>query len=182
LKLLLQLFALPCLLASSAFAQYGDVVVNTGGAVNCVTVKGETGFDAATWTIGGVVATGNTGSTVTVSYPNLTDLIITKRLDTCSNQILNNFVASKTFPSVVLTQYSYATQASPAFPMVVVTLSNAILNNYTIVGSEGAHPAETLDFTYSKVCVKNYTLTSSGTQGSSTQVCYSPYSHLVTGS
>jgi hypothetical protein len=64
---------------ASALAQTpGSVVVNTGNKIDCVTAKGEQGFEATSWSIGGTVASKVTPGGVLGGTPSLKDLVITK--------------------------------------------------------------------------------------------------------
>jgi type VI protein secretion system component Hcp len=170
MKLLLLAASFACMLAPKAYAQY-DIVVNTGGAVNCVASLTERGFSAFLWSVGGTVNVAVNG-VLQPSRPNLSTIQITKNIDQCSSpQLQRSFFTGARFPTVVLTQYRTATQSVLPQPMAVVTLTDAILTQYSLSGSADSSATENLAFAFGKLCIRDYTYDSLGS-GTSTQACY----------
>jgi type VI protein secretion system component Hcp len=160
------------LLATSALAQQGAVVVNTGGNINCVTVKGEDGFDARSYSLGGSVVTGTISSGSAASgKPALQDLNIAKNFDACSEHLIQTFLGAKVIPTVTLIQYSN-TSSNTLYAALTITLTNAIINSYEVTGAPSVHPTESIAFTYSKVCVTSITQNPDGSLKSPVHVCY----------
>lgn len=169
MKLLLLAASFACVLGPKAFAQY-DIVVNTGGAVNCVTTLKENGFTASSWSVGGTVNVSYAGIP-RASSPSLSSIQITKSLDQCSSpQLQRSFFMAARFPLVVLTQYRWLGQENPQ-AVAVVTLTDAILTDYSLSGTTDSLTSENLAFVFGKLCIKDYTYDSRGV-GSSTQACY----------
>ena len=160
------------LFVTSAFAQRGAVVVNVGGAVNCVSTKGESGFDATSYSLGGSEATskvGSSGSGAGAGKLDLSDLTINKNFDACSEQLIRSFLSGKFIPTLTLIQYSAGERP---FAALTITLSTAIINNYQVTGAPDVRPTESLAFTYNKVCVKSVSQKPDGTLESPVTVCY----------
>ena len=159
------------LLATSALAQRGAVVVNVGGAVNCVSVKGEAGFDATSYSLGGSEATSKAGGASGGSFgkPSLSDLTISKNFDACSEQLIHTFLGGKVIPTLTLIQYS---AGEHPFAALTITLSTAIINDYQVTGAPDIRPTESLAFTYNKVCVRSISQKPDGTLETPVTVCY----------
>ncbi|HWW23063.1 MAG TPA: type VI secretion system tube protein Hcp [Edaphobacter sp.] len=170
MKLLLSAVC-PFFLATSALAQQGAVVVNVGAAVNCVTTKGETGFDATSYVLGGTEGTGKPGATQAAGKPALTDLSISKNFDACSEQLIQSFLSGKVIPSMTLIQYSNSASNQP-YAALTITLTNAMINSYEVTGAPSVHPAESLSFSYRKVCMTSVSQRPDGSLGSPVHVCY----------
>ncbi len=161
------------LFATAALAQHGAVVVNVGGSVNCVTVKGESGFDATSYVLSGTEGKqqpgGGAGSTATA--PSLTDLTITKHFDACSEQLIREFLAGRRLPTVTLVQYA-GSGAGAAYAALTITLTDAMINNYQVTGAPSVLPIESLGLTYTKVCIASITQNADGSLQSPVRVCY----------
>jgi type VI secretion system secreted protein Hcp len=156
-------------LVTSALAQRGAVVVNVGGAVNCVSVKGESGFDATAYSLGGTDPTKPGSTSGGSGKPNLSDLTITKNFDACSEQLIRTFLGGKVIPTVTLIRYS---AGEHPFAALTITLSTAIINDYQVTGAPDVRPTEVLALTYNKVCVKSVTQKPDGSLESPVTVCY----------
>ncbi len=160
------------ILTAGASAQNnGEIVLNAGPAINCLSGTHLTGFNAFTWTLGGTDAFPGSGSGGSASKTTLSDLTITRNVDVCSEALLKNFMAGKSYPTLTLTQYE-GTGVQGATPYMIVTLSNVIINGYGVGGSNSTAPAETISFGYSKVCVETFPRTASGATGQPVSVCY----------
>jgi type VI secretion system secreted protein Hcp len=159
------------LFVTSALAQRGEVVVNVGGAVNCVSTKGESGFDATSYSLGGTEATSKVGSSsgAGAGKLDLSDLTINKNFDACSEQLIRTFLAGKVIPTLTLIQYS---AGEHPFAALTITLSTAIINDYQVTGAPDVRPTESLAFTYNKVCVKSVSQKPDGSLESPVTVCY----------
>jgi type VI secretion system secreted protein Hcp len=163
--------ALLSLAVASASAQSkGDITINigAGSAVNCTTAMGESGFNAASWSISG--ANSSKGVTGTAGKTSLAELVVLRTVDTCSEQLVRNFVSGQQFPTLVLTQYGAS--GGKAFPKMVVTLSNVIIDNYMLGGTTTIRPSETVSFLYSKVCIATTPVNLDGSLGQAVSVCY----------
>ena len=156
----------------SASAQSkGDITINvgSGSAVNCTTNTGEHGFNAASWSIS---ASNSTKGTSTVSAKtSLAELVINRNVDTCSEQLIRNLVSGTVFQTLVLTQYS-TTSNHTVFPKMVVTLSNALIDDYTLGGTVSVRPTEAVNFLYTKVCIATTPVNLDGSLGKAVSVCY----------
>jgi type VI protein secretion system component Hcp len=179
MKLLLAVVALVCL-ARPAVAQSGDLVVNTGGSVNCVNVKGESGFDALSYSLGGEntsTVVGGTGQQL--KKPSLSDLNIQRTFDPCSEALIQSFLSGKVMPTVTLIQYAKVTSNATPYAALTITLSNALINSYQISGSASLRPTESVAFTYSKVCVASVAQRPDGSLAQPVRVCYDLSKNLV---
>lgn len=176
MKLLLLAASFACMLAPKAHAQY-DIVVNTGGAVNCANKDLESGFQAFSWSVGGTVTASGYG-VLRPGKPSLSSIQITKNIDQCSSpQLQRSFFTGAHLPRVILTQYQTATSDRGPLPAAVVTLTDAILTQYSLSGSVGSAATENLAFAFGKLCIRDYTYNSVGAgpgtgAGTSTQACY----------
>ena len=178
MKLLLLAASFACVLTPKAFAQY-NIVVNTGGAVNCVTSPTERGFAAFSWSVGGTVNVGSVAGVLRSSKPSLSSIQITKNIDQCSSpQLQHYFFAATHFPTVVVTQYRNVGTATPQ-TVAVVTLTDASLTEYSLSGTTDSPAAENLAFVFGKLCIRDYTYDSSG-RGTSTQACYNVNTQIET--
>jgi type VI protein secretion system component Hcp len=170
MKHVLLFTALICLVVPAAFAQ-GDLTVNTGGSVNCVTATGESGFNIESWTIGGTDAVrfrlGTGGPSV--ARPVLSDLSISRQMDACSAQLQQKFLMTAAVPSFVLTQYA---RGLKPLATLTITLTKPIMTSYQITGSTGDRPSELVSFTFSKVCLKEQKTKADGSVPTSTEICY----------
>jgi type VI protein secretion system component Hcp len=164
-------------LVGSAVAQQGAVVVNVSGVMSCVTAKGETGFDATFYSLGGTDGVEKPGAPERNKAPTLADLTITKNFDACSEQLIRLFLGSKVIPSMTLIQYS-ATSRDP-FAAVTIKLTNALINKYEVTGAPSVHPTEALDFTYSKMCITSVTQNPDGSLKSPVTVCYDAAANML---
>lgn len=160
------------LVAGVAAAQQGAVVVNAGGAVNCVTTKGETGFDATSYALSGTLdKQDQPGAGQSVTSPSLTDLTISKHFDACSEHLIRVFLAAKRIPRVTLIQYAGASDRAP-YAALTITLSDAMISRYQVAGAPSVLPRESLGFTYSKVCIASITQNADGSLSNPVRVCY----------
>jgi type VI protein secretion system component Hcp len=169
------LLAFTFALCTSAYAQDGSVVVNTGNKTNCVTAEGEQGFAARTWSIGGTVTDNIASKVGSTSAPALHDLSITKNVDACSSQLIQDFLGAlggKPIPTVTLIQYSAAKGEQRPVALITLTLTDAIINSYSISGAPSVNPVETLTFDYKKMCFTNVTLGDEGQVKSTVTTCY----------
>lgn len=179
MKLLLMCGAFVCLSLPQVKAQSsGDITINTGGTLSCTTVKGESGFNALTWSIGGAEAvTINAGAGSGIGKPILAELVASRSLDACSEQLIKTFVVGRAIPTVVLTQYS---GGEKPFAFIVVTLSHVFLTSYEISGAVRQQPTEILKFAYQQVCVQTTGQNSDGSHQMPVKVCYNTATNIVT--
>lgn len=178
MKSLLMCGALLCLAVPQIKAQIsGDITINTGGTVSCTTAKGETGFNALSWSIGGseMVALSK-GAATGIGKPVLAELVASRLIDSCSEQLIKNFVGSHAIPTLVLTQYAGGERP---FPFIVVTLSKVFLTSYEINGAVRQPPTELLKFAYQQVCIQTTGQNSDGSHQQPVKVCYNTATGLV---
>ena len=169
MKFALVTVVLSLLSISGAGAQSpGQIIVNIGVTANCIVGASVSGFNALTWTIGGADPSSINNKESKVS---LSDLTLTRNVDLCSESLIKGFLVGDRFPTLTLTQYEGAV-AGPAFPYMVVTLSNAIVNGYSVGGSNSMEPAETVSFGYSKMCVQTTCQNPDGSLKQPVSVCY----------
>jgi type VI protein secretion system component Hcp len=164
-------------LAASAVAQQGLVVVNVGG-VNCASSNGEAGFDATSYSLSGKEVGDTPGSLKSSKAPSLADLTITKNFDVCSEQLIQLFLSDKVISSLVLTQYGTSALGTP-FAALTIKLTNATISNYEVKGAPSVHPTEALSFSYTKVCVTSVEQKRDGSAGSPVTVCYDVLRNVV---
>jgi type VI protein secretion system component Hcp len=157
--------------ASASAQAKGDITVNvgSGSAVNCTTTTGETGFNAASWSISASNSTKATPGAA-AGKTSLAELVVNRNVDTCSDQLVRNFVSGQFFPTLVLTQYGGT--GGKVFPKMVVTLSNVFIDNYTLGGTTSVRPTEAVSFIYQKVCIATTPLNPDGSLGTAVSVCY----------
>ncbi len=158
--------------AASASAQSkGDITVNIGNSssVNCTTNKGETGFNAANWSISGTNASNAVFQKPVQTM--LANLIVSRNVDTCSEQLFRSLVAGTTFPTLVLTQYGVSAGQMP-YSAMVVTLTNVMVDSYSIGGTTSVRPSESVSFAYSQVCIATTPLNADGSIGRQVSACY----------
>ena len=165
-------FALPAMSQTA-----GNIVVDIPGGVTCSTAAHETGFDVSTWKIGGkdpsvAIASGMSGK------PQLQDLILTRSVDACSEQLIKSFVSGKVIPTLTLTQYD-AAGSGQVFAAVTVTLSRSIIDSYSISGATATRSVETLDIVYSEVCIATVAQNASGVLQPAQKVCYDAVKNRV---
>lgn len=179
MKIKLYLVWLACLAAPAAWAST-DITVDTGNTINCVTARGEKGFNIDAWSLSGsdsvVFSFGGVGRTS--SRPQISTLSLTKTLDACSAQLQAMFLSAHQLPSFTLTQYRTTADGIQAY--VVVTLTDPAMTSYQIQASEDVRAAERVSFTFRKVCLKTTpTQTAHGSLGSSTTICYDRVSDIT---
>jgi type VI protein secretion system component Hcp len=161
------------LAVSAASAQQkGDITVNvgSGSSVSCTTTMGESGFNVASWSISGSNSAKTSTLTLTDAKLTLAELVVNRGVDTCSEQLVRNFVSGQLFPTLVLTQYGAT--GSKVFPKMVVTLSNVFIDNYSLGGTTSVRPTEAVSFIYQKVCIATTPVNSDGSLGQPVSVCY----------
>jgi type VI protein secretion system component Hcp len=129
------------------------------------------GFAATGWSLTGTNST-KFALKITPGKTSLGDLVVTRPMDVCSEQVLKAFVAGTNYPTLTLTQYSIYGTAKKAYAAMVVTLTTAFVNDYSLSGSTGNKTIETVSYAYQKVCFATTALTSAGVPGTKTTVCY----------
>jgi type VI protein secretion system component Hcp len=167
-------------LASAAAQTTGEIVISGASTKNCLPISNSNlnGFNALTWSLGGADAV-SFGSNGTAGRVALADLVLTRNVDVCSEGLIKNFLVGQSFPTLTLTQYEGGGGATPAYAYMVVTLSNAVVNNYSVGGSNSTDPGETVSFGYSKLCVQTTGLNNNGTLKPPVSVCYNLATNTV---
>jgi type VI secretion system secreted protein Hcp len=151
----------------------GQIVVNVGSGTNCIQGSSLSGFNALSWTIGGVdpVSVGSGGG-AGAGKPALNDLTLTRNVDVCSETLIRYFLVGERYPTLTLTQYESRGGSGQTYAYMVVTLSNAVINGYSVGGSNSVDPGETVSFGYSKVCVQTTGQNPDGSLKTPVSVCY----------
>jgi type VI protein secretion system component Hcp len=157
--------------AGAAAQNPGEIVISGMPTPNCVTNRHLNGFNALSWTLGGVDSvTFGSGPSGTAGKVALADLTLTRIADVCSESLIKYFLVSKYFPTLTLTQYEGS--GAEVYAYMVVTLTDAVVNNYSVGGSNSTDPGETVSFGYSKLCVQTTGLNPNGTPKPPVSVCY----------
>jgi len=145
-------------LATTAFAQNpgrgaqrSSITMAVEG-LNCTTSLGGFTFPAMSWSFGATdtlpAAGGSGGVTGKVS---LSDLMITKRTDSCSPALFTATVSGRHFRRVTLIQQD--THRDDTFK---VTMEEVIVSSYQIGGTERDEvPSEQVAFHFSKICFED---------------------------
>lgn len=168
MKLFPACFAL--LFVAPIVAQSGAISVNVNG-ITCTTISGETGFNGLTYQIGGTVKTDPSEPPKPAKVAALSDLVVTKAFDGCSEPLIRLFLSEKPAPTLTLIQYANAGSESMV-PVLTLTLSNAVMNTYELGGATDTHPTEALSFTYSKFCVTSVQQNADGSFQPPISACY----------
>ncbi len=159
-------------LAVPALAQT-SLVVNVPGDNTCSTAKGEPGFNALTWSIGGT----DPGTISRPAAVSLQALNITKSMDACSEKLIRDFVAGTFIPSLTLIQYR--TSGGQPYASATVTLTNAYVASWSVGGTASAVPTEQLAFTFGKMCVSTISQSATGQLQPPQKVCYDAVTRIV---
>lgn len=85
----------------------------------------------------------------TSGKPNHQDFTVTKYLDLASCKLIENCNAATVIPSVKLTVGQ--TEADAVTPIIVYTMTNALVSSISVGGGGGGKPQETVTFNYSKI-------------------------------
>jgi type VI protein secretion system component Hcp len=172
LALLATVFFVLCV-AGAAAQTPGEIVISGVSPTNCLQGSNLNGFNALSWTLGGTDAVTFGGGGGTSGRVALADLTLARNVDVCSESLIKNFLVGQSFPTLTLTQYEAGAAGGPSvYAYMVVTLSNAVVNNYSVGGSNSTEPGETVSFGYSKLCVQTTGLNPSGTLKPPVSVCY----------
>lgn len=164
---------LSVLFAGGVCAQsFGQIVISGVTSTNCITGGTYNGFSALTWTIGGSDPATIVGSGVVPGKPSLSDLVLTRNVDVCSEALIKSFLVGGDIPTLVLTQYEPRGAGAQPYAYMVVTLSQVVINGYSVGGSNSTDPAETVSFGYSKLCVQTTGQNPDGTLKVPVSVCY----------
>ncbi len=168
MKLYLSLAA--CLLFATTCVAQSNIVVNIPGDNSCSIVSGEPGFNALTWAIGGASTLKVGGNSLNSPPPTLQDLVITRDMDGCSAGVIKSFLSATRITNMTLIQYQ--PQGQRMYAAVTIALTNAYIASYTVSGSTTVQAAETIDITYSKMCLTTVAMNSRGGLDSPQKVCY----------
>jgi type VI protein secretion system component Hcp len=166
--------------STSAFAAV-DYYVNTGSSVNCTTAQGQSGFEILSFSLGGmdtVTIGGATGGAGGVSKPKLSNLVVTKQFDACSEPLIKQFLLGSVIPTVTLTGVRSGGETEVPIPILTITLTNARIDNWQMSGSE-ENPTESVSFAYAQVCVAYTPISPTGVPGQPTKVCYNSTTNKV---
>ena len=160
------------LLVAPALAQ-NNLIVNILGDNTCSTAKGEPGFNALSWSIGGSDA----GTITKSGIVNLQYLSITKYMDACSEKLIKDFLSGTFITSMTLIQYQ--TSAAGPYAAATVTLTNAYVASWSVGGAASYTPSEAVSFSFSKMCVATISLSASGQMQPPQKVCYDAVNRIV---
>jgi type VI protein secretion system component Hcp len=160
------------LLVSPVLAQT-SLVVDIPGDNTCSTAKGEPGFNALSWSLGG----SDTGTSSRVGVVSLQSLSITRNMDACSEKLIKDFVSGTFIPSMTLIQYRNA--GTGPYASATVTLTNAYISSWLVGGSASNVPTEQIAFTYGKMCVTTISQSPTGQLQAPQKVCYDAVTRIV---
>ncbi len=180
MKRALSLCAFVCGAAMPAMAA-NQILLTTGSAdTSCAANPTNPGFfPVETFTIGGIgaVAPNGTGGVAktTITSQGLT---VAKVFNNCSAVLITQFLKESLLPTVQLVE-SETTTAGTRSPLLSITLSNAVLTNYSLNDGGGGLPSENLVFSFEKACITAYSLPTTGAGPASTTVCYDATTNTV---
>jgi type VI secretion system secreted protein Hcp len=150
----------------AAFAQNGrsqnrsSIVVTVDG-LNCSSSLGTGAFPALAWSFGVTdsLSTSGTGTGGSSGKIALSTVSISKHADSCSPRLLADVVTARHIKTVTIVQENTRNEA------FTVTLSDALISNYQIGGSESTEfPTEQISLEFSKICLAD--------SQTSTKTCY----------
>ena len=164
---------------SSSFAAV-DYFVSTGSTVNCTTTEGQSGFNILSFSIGGmdtVTLGGATGAGGSVSKPKLSDLVVMKQFNACSEPLIKQFLLGSVIPTVTLTGIKTVGDGG-SIPILTITLTNARIDNWQMSGSS-ENPTESVSFAYAQLCIAYTPVNPDGGAGQPIKVCYNAATNRV---
>ncbi len=156
-----------------------QILLTTGSADNDCAGKSATPgfFPVQTFTIGGIGALAPSGAGgVAKTAITSQGLTVAKVFNNCSAVLITQFLKESLLPTVQLLETESTgtgtTGSGAVSPILSITLSNAVLTNYSLNDGGGGLPAENLIFSFEKACITAYTLPTSGSTPTPTTVCY----------
>ena len=141
------------LLAASAWAENGrhsTITVSVDG-ISCTTQAGTGMFNALSWAFGASVPVTNStgGGGVSGGKPNLTDVTVTKRTDSCSPLLFGDVLKDAHIKKVTILQ-----QDSNKDDVFQLILEDVVITSYQLSGDESHEvPTEALTFSYRKITI-----------------------------
>lgn len=158
------------------------ILLTTGSAdTACAANPSDPGFfPVETFTIGGIgaVAPGASGGGVAKTTITSQGLTVAKAFNNCSAVLITQFLRESLLPTVQLVE-SESTTGGAFSPVLSITLSNAVLSNYSLNDGGGSLPSENLVFSFEKACITAYSLPTAGAGPTSTTVCYDATTNTV---
>ena len=178
MKRFLMLMSMMFLTTSTLSFAAVDYFVSTGSSVNCTTAEGQSGFNILSFSVGGTDAIATGGSTgIASSKPKLSNLVVTKQFDACSEPLIKQFLLGSVIPTVTLTGVRTVGDSSP-IPILTITLTNARIDNWQMSGSE-ENPMESVAFAYAQICIAYTPINRDGGAGQPVKVCYNAATNRV---
>lgn len=103
--------------------------------------------------------------------PALSQISLAKVFDKCTSSMLDAYFGKKVIATVVIEQ-AKAGPSATTVPLAEVTLTNAYIASYGIVGNTTTEATETWTLSFDKICVTTYGQLPDGAAGPGTTVCY----------
>jgi type VI protein secretion system component Hcp len=103
--------------------------------------------------------------------PALSQIAFAKSFDKCTSSMLQAYFEKKVISTVVIEQSKPGPSAT-LIPLAEVTLTNAYIASYGIVGNTTTEATETWTLSFDKICVTTYGQLPDGAPGPGTTVCY----------
>ena len=151
------------LLAIDMFMLIGDGTVVKGSTTALEAPKGSFEVSSFSWGVSNPATDGGRAGTSSPSAPNLS---ITKMLDTASVGLFHVCTTAQTFSSAKILVFQVGGPHGTPVEILEYDFTNLVVTSAQISGSAGeAHPGESDTFSFAKVQINFWTITSSGTQG-----------------
>jgi len=145
------------LLAAGAWGQNGrdrhSTITVTVDGLSCTTQAGTGMFNALSWGFGATlpVTTGPTGSGVSTGKASVSDVIISKRTDSCSPLLFGDVALGRHIKKVTILQ-----QDGNKDDVFQLTLEEVIISSYQLSGDESHEvPTEQLSLNFTKITIKD---------------------------
>jgi len=151
------------LLAIDMFMLIGDGTVVKGSTTAPKVPQGSFEVSSFSWGVSNPATDGGRAGTSPPSAPNLS---ITKMLDTASVGLFHVCTTAQTFSSAKILVFQVGGPHGTPVEILEYDFTNLVVTSAQISGSAGgAHPDESDTFSFTKVQINFWTITSSGTQG-----------------
>jgi type VI protein secretion system component Hcp len=126
------------------------------------------GLAVASYSLGGSATVNPTNFNMTGLT--MMNLKVTRLTDRCSQPLLTSFLKGTQVPTLVLTAFAQGQGISS--PVLTITLTNVVLNGWTIGSSATDMGTETFSFAFANVCVATASTTLDGMAGPVATNCW----------
>jgi type VI protein secretion system component Hcp len=151
------------LLAINMFMLIGDGTVVKGSTTAPEAPKGSFELSSFSWGVSNPLTDGGRAGT---SQPSAPDFSITKTLDTASVGLFQGCTTAQPFSSARILVFQVGGPHGTPVEILEYDLTNLVVTSAHISGGAGeAHAAESDTFSFTKIQINFWTITSSGTQG-----------------